>query len=169
MALVAGMRSGIDGGLARQELFGELFEGAGPFVPRGIGIRIGDENRSCALIGQELRTRVTYAPFKSGFTSANAGKENAAQVLDIAVGSVKGKLRIGGALALPGGGRDATGLVIQKQAAAIGEEVDAIGAKIEAGKAGFKELEAYMLKKGEADASTSGRQEYLENLINEFI
>jgi xylose isomerase len=30
-------------------------------------------------------------------------------------------------------------------------------------------LEAYMLKKGEADASTSGRQEYLENLINEFI
>jgi len=34
---------------------------------------------------------------------------------------------------------------------------------------GFKELEAYMLKKGDADASTSGRQEYLENLINEFI
>ena len=27
-----------------------------------------------------------------------------------------------------------------------------IGAKIESGKAGFKELEAYMLKKGEADA-----------------
>jgi len=26
-----------------------------------------------------------------------------------------------------------------------------------------------MLKKGEADANTSGRQEYLENLINEFI
>ncbi|MEI8288424.1 MAG: xylose isomerase [Verrucomicrobiota bacterium] len=44
-----------------------------------------------------------------------------------------------------------------------------IGAKIESGKAGFKELEAYMLKKGEADPSTSGRQEYLENLINEFI
>ena len=44
-----------------------------------------------------------------------------------------------------------------------------IGAKIEAGKASFKDLEAYMLKKGEADASTSGRQEYLENLINEFI
>jgi xylose isomerase len=44
-----------------------------------------------------------------------------------------------------------------------------IGAKIEAGKVGFQELEAYMLKKGEADANASGRQEYLENLINEFI
>lgn len=44
-----------------------------------------------------------------------------------------------------------------------------IGAKIEAGKVGFKELEAYMLKKGDADANTSGRQEFLENLINEFI
>jgi xylose isomerase len=36
-------------------------------------------------------------------------------------------------------------------------------------KVGFKELEAYMLKKGEADANASGRQEFLENLINEFI
>jgi xylose isomerase len=44
-----------------------------------------------------------------------------------------------------------------------------IGAKIEAGKATFKDLEAYILKKGEADPSGSGRQEYLENLINEFI
>jgi len=44
-----------------------------------------------------------------------------------------------------------------------------VGAKIEAGKMSFKELEAYMLKKGEADANTSGRQEFLENLINEFI
>ena len=44
-----------------------------------------------------------------------------------------------------------------------------IGAKIESGKVGFKELEAYILKKGEADANMSGRQEYLENLINEFI
>ncbi|MEY4385458.1 MAG: Xylose isomerase [Verrucomicrobiota bacterium] len=44
-----------------------------------------------------------------------------------------------------------------------------IGAKIEAGKVGFKQLETYMLKKGEADANLSGRQEYLENLINEFI
>jgi xylose isomerase len=44
-----------------------------------------------------------------------------------------------------------------------------IGAKIEKGKVGLKELEAYMLEKGEADANTSGRQEMLENLINEFI
>ena len=44
-----------------------------------------------------------------------------------------------------------------------------IGAKIAAGQVGFKQLEAYMLKKGEADASASGRQEFLENLINEFI
>ncbi len=44
-----------------------------------------------------------------------------------------------------------------------------IGAKIESGKASFRDLEAYMLKKGDADANTSGRQEFLENLINEFI
>ena len=44
-----------------------------------------------------------------------------------------------------------------------------IGAKIEAGKTDFKELETYMLKKGEAAANVSGRQEFLENLVNEFI
>ena len=44
-----------------------------------------------------------------------------------------------------------------------------IGAKIESGKAGFKDLEAYMLKKGDAIPSQSGRQEMLEGLINEFI
>ena len=44
-----------------------------------------------------------------------------------------------------------------------------MGVKIESGKVGFKELETYMLKKGEADANVSGRQEFLENLINEFI
>jgi xylose isomerase len=44
-----------------------------------------------------------------------------------------------------------------------------IGAKIEAGKAAFKDLEEYMLKKGDAAPCVSGRQEYLENLINEFI
>lgn len=44
-----------------------------------------------------------------------------------------------------------------------------IGAKIEAGKAKFKDLEAYMLAKGDATPNTSGRQEFLENLINEFI
>jgi xylose isomerase len=44
-----------------------------------------------------------------------------------------------------------------------------IGARIAAGKATFKELEAYMLEKGERAPNASGRQEYLENLINEFI
>ena len=44
-----------------------------------------------------------------------------------------------------------------------------IGAKIEAGKASFKDLETYMLKKGDAETNVSGRQEFLENLINEFI
>src|SRR5438874_11782 len=44
-----------------------------------------------------------------------------------------------------------------------------IGSRIEKGHAGFQELEAYSLKKGEAAANSSGRQEYLENLINEFI
>ena len=44
-----------------------------------------------------------------------------------------------------------------------------IGRSIEGGKAGFKELEAYLLKKGEAQTSSSGRQEFLENLINEFM
>ena len=44
-----------------------------------------------------------------------------------------------------------------------------IGAKIEAGKTSLKELEAYILKQGEAAPNTSGRQEFLENLINEFI
>ena len=44
-----------------------------------------------------------------------------------------------------------------------------IGAKIESGKASLQELEAYMLKKGDAANNVSGRQELLENLINEFI
>jgi xylose isomerase len=44
-----------------------------------------------------------------------------------------------------------------------------IGARIESGKATLKELETYILKKGDASANASGRQEFLENLINEFI
>ena len=44
-----------------------------------------------------------------------------------------------------------------------------IGARIESGKATMKELETYSLKQGEVSANTSGRQEFLENLINEFI
>jgi xylose isomerase len=44
-----------------------------------------------------------------------------------------------------------------------------IGAKIESGKASLAELEAYMLKKGDVSPNGSGRQEFLENLINEFV
>jgi xylose isomerase len=44
-----------------------------------------------------------------------------------------------------------------------------IGAKIESGSANLKQIEAYILKQGEVTPNTSGRQEYLENLINEFI
>jgi xylose isomerase len=44
-----------------------------------------------------------------------------------------------------------------------------IGAEIESGKADFGRLEAYMLEKGEATANTSGRQEMLENIINQFL
>ncbi len=43
-----------------------------------------------------------------------------------------------------------------------------IGAKIEKGKTTLKDLEAYTLKNGEPTLA-SGRQEMLENLINEFI
>jgi xylose isomerase len=44
-----------------------------------------------------------------------------------------------------------------------------IGRDIERGKAGFRELEAYILKKGDIAPNTSGRQEYLEALFNDFI
>ncbi len=44
-----------------------------------------------------------------------------------------------------------------------------IGKDIEGGQASFENLDAYMLDKGEAAPNASGRQEYLENLINELI
>jgi xylose isomerase len=44
-----------------------------------------------------------------------------------------------------------------------------IGAQIEKGKATFKDLEAYVLKKGRIEENSSGRQELLENLVNEFV
>jgi xylose isomerase len=44
-----------------------------------------------------------------------------------------------------------------------------LGREIEAGKSSFAVLEEFMLQKGEPSANTSGRQEFLENLINEFI
>jgi xylose isomerase len=44
-----------------------------------------------------------------------------------------------------------------------------MGAKIESGRATLKEIETYILKQGEVTPNASGRQEFLENLINEFI
>ena len=44
-----------------------------------------------------------------------------------------------------------------------------IGQRIESGEATMAELEEYMLAKGEADASPSGRQEMLENIVNQYI
>jgi xylose isomerase len=46
---------------------------------------------------------------------------------------------------------------------------EGIGKRIEQGHASFAELETYMMEKGEADANQSGRQEMLENLINQYI
>ncbi|HAD61648.1 MAG TPA: xylose isomerase [Planctomycetaceae bacterium] len=46
---------------------------------------------------------------------------------------------------------------------------DGIGYKIEQGSVGFKELEEYMLAKGESDPNQSGRQELLENIVNQYI
>ena len=44
-----------------------------------------------------------------------------------------------------------------------------VGQEIESGKATFASLESYMLGKGEAAKNSSGRQEMLENLINDYI
>ncbi|MFO0964652.1 MAG: xylose isomerase [Gemmataceae bacterium] len=44
-----------------------------------------------------------------------------------------------------------------------------IGAQVEAGKAGFEELEKYMLEKGDAAPNASGRQEMLENIVNRYL
>jgi xylose isomerase len=44
-----------------------------------------------------------------------------------------------------------------------------LGRRIEAGQVTFADLEAYILPKGEAAKNASGRQEMLENLINDFI
>ncbi|MEI8106250.1 MAG: xylose isomerase [Verrucomicrobiota bacterium] len=44
-----------------------------------------------------------------------------------------------------------------------------LGARIEAGHESFQSLEAVMLEQGEVTACQSGRQEFLENLINEFL
>ena len=44
-----------------------------------------------------------------------------------------------------------------------------LGRRVESGHCGFGDLDAYILPKGDAAKNVSGRQEMLENLINEFI
>ncbi len=44
-----------------------------------------------------------------------------------------------------------------------------IGERIESGSIGLADLEAYMLDKGEAAPNQSGRQEWIENLINQYL
>lgn len=44
-----------------------------------------------------------------------------------------------------------------------------LGARIEAGKVGFKELEQHALKLGEVRSNVSGRQELLEAIVNECL
>jgi xylose isomerase len=44
-----------------------------------------------------------------------------------------------------------------------------VGAEIEKGSHTFETLEKYMLEKGEATPNVSGRQEYLENVINRYF
>jgi xylose isomerase len=44
-----------------------------------------------------------------------------------------------------------------------------LGRRVESGQASFGDLESYIMPKGDVTTNTSGRQEMLENLINEFI
>jgi len=44
-----------------------------------------------------------------------------------------------------------------------------VGKEIEKGAASFETLEKYMLEKGEAASNVSGRQEYLENVVNRYF
>ncbi|MBW3539989.1 MAG: xylose isomerase [Planctomycetes bacterium] len=46
---------------------------------------------------------------------------------------------------------------------------EGMGKKIEAGQTSLGDLEAYMLDKGRPDSVESGRQEMLENLINDYL
>ncbi len=44
-----------------------------------------------------------------------------------------------------------------------------LGAEIEAGKHTLASLETVMLEKGDASPNASGRQEMIENLINDYL
>ena len=80
-----------------------------------------------------------------------------------------GKVGIGG---------DELGNVLVTAQDAFGELVDdnlevsfdeGVGKKIDDGTATFASLEKYMLEKGDSAPNVSGRQEYLENLINQYV
>lgn len=130
-AEIAGVGLGSDGGIALEELAGESFKGAGPVVTHGIGIRSSEQSFFSSDVGGELGVGVTDAAFELNFAGADAGEEDAADVFDIAVGSVERKLGIGGAVAFPSGGSDEAGLVVEEEAGVVGEEVDAVGAEVE--------------------------------------
>jgi xylose isomerase len=44
-----------------------------------------------------------------------------------------------------------------------------LGRSIEAGKTSFRDLEAFIMPKGEAARNQSGRQELLENIVNRYL
>jgi xylose isomerase len=46
---------------------------------------------------------------------------------------------------------------------------EGIGKKIEEGSVSFADLEKYMLAKANADKNESGRQELLENIVNQYL
>ncbi|MCA9007842.1 MAG: xylose isomerase, partial [Planctomycetaceae bacterium] len=46
---------------------------------------------------------------------------------------------------------------------------EGIGKQIEEGSVSFADLETYMLEKGDSAANMSGRQEWIENVINDYI
>ncbi len=46
---------------------------------------------------------------------------------------------------------------------------EGIGQKVEQNATSFAELESYILEKGEAAPNESGRQEMIENLINDYL
>ena len=52
-----------------------------------------------------------------------------------------------------------------RQAEIAGE----LGRRVESGQCNLGDLEAYIVPKGDAARNISGRQEMLENMINEFI
>jgi hypothetical protein len=142
MAVVArvGLRS--DGGFAVQEFFGEFFEGLGPLVAFGVGIRISDESFFGADGCRKLRLRVSDAAFEGDFAGANASEKDTAHVFDVAEGGVERELGVIGAVALPAGGGDEAGFVVEEEAGVVCEEVDAVGAEVEAEVADLDVFEA---------------------------